>query len=65
MTELNLELDNVAIKTINRLMNHYKTNSRAEIIKKAVSLLTVAAYIDKTDGQLIARKEGRESTIIV
>lgn len=65
MTELNLQLDNVAIKNINKLMNYYNINSPAGVISKAISLLNVATYINKTSGELIARKEGKESIIIV
>lgn len=65
MTELNLEFDKNATKTMTRLMRHYKTNSKAEIIQKALSLLTLAALVDETKGELLARKQGKESTIII
>lgn len=65
MTELNLEFDKNATKTMTRLMRHYKTNSKAEIIQKALSLLSLAAIVDETKGELLARKHGREATIII
>jgi hypothetical protein len=59
MIEINLEIDNQFNQTIIDLMKRYKLHSKAELIKKAVCLLKMAAIIDETDGELIARKEGK------
>lgn len=63
MTELNLELDKKASQTIHELMNYYKINSRAELVSKAISLLNIATYVDKTEGELFARKGTHETRI--
>ncbi len=65
MSELYLELDNQAQKTITDLMRHYKISSRAEIISKALGVLKTAAHIENTKGELFARKGNHETKIIV
>lgn len=65
MTEITLEFDKKASKSINDLMNHYRINSKAELISKAIAVLKIAAYVDQTEGELFARKEGHETRIVV
>ncbi|HMG15024.1 MAG TPA: hypothetical protein VK590_06240 [Saprospiraceae bacterium] len=65
MPELALELDNKAQESINALMKHYKVGSRAEIVSKAIAVLKIAAHIEKTHGELFARKGDHETRIIV
>lgn len=65
MIELALELDNIAKKSIDDLMSYYNINNRAAVIQKAISLLKVAAHIEKTNGELFARKGEKETRIIV
>ncbi|HMG82320.1 MAG TPA: hypothetical protein VK559_04750 [Ferruginibacter sp.] len=65
MTELNLELDKKANDTIIDLMHHYQLKSKTELISKALTFLKIAAYIDRTHGELVARKEGEETRIII
>lgn len=62
MTEITLEFNDIANKTINDLKKHYGANT-AEIFKKGIGLLKLAAYIENTEGQLIARK-GNHDTIL-
>ena len=61
MTELTLELDQKANESINDLMSHYRVGSRAELISKAIEVLKIVATVDRTDGELVARK-GRGET---
>jgi metal-responsive CopG/Arc/MetJ family transcriptional regulator len=65
MTEITLELDQKAAQSINDLMDHYKVNSRAEIISKAIAMLKIAAHVGKTGGSLYARKGTNETKLIV
>lgn len=65
MTELTLEFDRKATQNIKDLMSHYQLNSTADVVKKAIAVLQVAAHVDKTKGQLIARKGANETRIIV
>jgi hypothetical protein len=64
MTELSLELDNRAQKSINDLMSHYRVG-RAEIISKALAVLKIAAHVENTHGELLARKGTSETRIVV
>ena len=63
--ELTLNFDAKAIQTINSLMMHYKAKNKAELIAKALTVLKVAAQVDTTGGELIARKGKDETKIVV
>lgn len=65
MTELTIELDNNAMISFNDLMIHYRLKTKAEVITKGLLLLKIAAAIDETQGELIARKGSGETRIIV
>lgn len=65
MTKLTLQLDNNALNRFNDLMKHYGLNTKAEVITKGLSLLKIAAYVDLTHGELIARRGSQETKIIV
>lgn len=64
MKELSLELDEKANDDIDDLMNYYGVG-RANIVKKALAVLKIAAYVSKTNGELLARKGLEETTIVV
>ncbi len=65
MSELALELDNTAQKSISDLMSHYGVGSRAEIVSKAIAMLKIAAHVERTEGELFARKGSHETKIVV
>lgn len=65
MANLTLNLDKRAEKSIDQLRAHYGASSKAEVIRKALALLQVAAEVDETNGELIARKNNKETKIIV
>jgi len=65
MSEITLKLDDKASESIKSLMYHYGVNTEAEVIKKGLSLLEISAYIDNTEGELLARKGAHETKIIV
>ena len=52
-------------KSLKELMTHYRVRNKAEIISKALAVLKIASHIDKTNGELFARKGGHETKIIV
>lgn len=65
MTEIVLELDHRASKSISELMTHYQVSSKAELISRAIAVLKIAAHVDKTQGELFARKGNRETKIVI
>lgn len=65
MTEITLEFDSKASRSMSDLMTHYHIKSKAELISKAIAFLQIAAYIDKTHGELVARKGTHETKIVV
>jgi hypothetical protein len=65
MTELTLQLDSRASEALQALMAHYGLNSKADLISKALAVLTLTAHIDKTEGELVARKGTHETKIVV
>jgi hypothetical protein len=65
MSNLTLNLDEKAEQTIEHLRKHYGASSKAEVIRKALTLLKVAAQVEDEDGHLIARKNGKETEIIL
>lgn len=65
MTELTLELDNNADQCIHELKHHYGLKTKAQVISKAIAMLKIAAYVDSTDGELIARKGAHETKLTI
>lgn len=65
MTEIALSLDRKAQESIRDLMDHYHVKTKAEIISKAIAILTIAAHIERTQGELVARKGMQETKIVV
>ena len=65
MTELVLELDKQACESMNDLMRYYHIGCPADLISKSLGVLKIAAHIDKTDGELIARKGTHETKILL
>ena len=65
MIELALELDQKAQQSVKELMKHYGVKNRAEIFSKALAILKIMAYVEKTDGEIFARKGNNETKIVV
>lgn len=65
MSNLTLHLSDKADKAIARLREYYGVSTRAEIIRKALTLLDIATDIAENDGELLARKGDKESKIII
>lgn len=65
MSEFIFDLDKKACQSMNDLMDHYHTSNKSEIISKGLAILKVAAHIEKTNGELLARKGNHETKIII
>lgn len=65
MSNLTLNFDEKAERNLEALKKHYGATSKAEVIRKALVLLKIASEIEETEGELIARKGGKEAKIIV
>jgi hypothetical protein len=66
MSNLTLNLDKKAENNLNELKKHYGSGSKAEVIRKALALLQIAAALEDQKGQLIAKKtdkNGIEQTV--
>ena len=65
MNEYTFRLDNKTDDQVTDLMTHYGVKTQAEIFEKALAALMIHAYVDSTDGELIARKGCHETKIIL
>ena len=71
MSNITLNLDAKALNTIDDLQAYYGCSSRAEVFRKAITLLKIAAEIEEQQGYLLAKKdakdgqEGKETRILV
>lgn len=44
-------------------MSYYRVKTKADVIKKAVAVLKIAAYVQSTEGELLARKGHHETKL--
>lgn len=58
-----LSMNREGLKMIESLKHHFNFSTEAEVIKTALRLLKLAATIEDTDGELIAKKGSRETRI--
>lgn len=65
MTELTFQFDHKATQSMKDLMAFYKVKNKADLISKGFAMLKLAAHIERTDGELVARKGANETKIIV
>jgi hypothetical protein len=63
--ELTIKLDKYADDACLNLMRQYGFKDYAQVLQRSLSLFQVAAFVDSTEGELIARKNGHETKIIV
>lgn len=63
--EIILDLDSKATQSVEELMNHYNLKSKAALFSKAIAVLKLVAHVNKTNGELFARKGSAETKIIV
>lgn len=64
MPNLTLNLDEKAEKNINRLKKRYGVSSKAEVIRKALTLLSIVARNEDEKGELLMRKGDKDTKII-
>lgn len=65
MQELTLIFDKKAAETISLLMKYYNVKNKAELISKAIHTLKIVAHITETKGELIARKDNKETILMI
>jgi len=65
MSTLTLRFDDKADETIQSLQSHYNIDSKADLIRKALALLKLAACIEYHNGELCARKKDNEGNEII
>lgn len=65
MSNITLNFDREMEQEISELKKHFHASSKAEVIRKALGLLKVAKKVQETDGELIARKDNKETLILV
>ena len=66
MSNLTLNLDKKAEQSIEDLKQHYGASSKAEVIRKALALLQVAARVQNGNGTLYAKgkdDKGNDKTV--
>jgi hypothetical protein len=64
MAEITLNFDKEALHSIDDLMKFYQVSNKADLITKAITVLKICAHVDRTNGELVARKNGQESIIL-
>lgn len=65
MSELTFTIDDKMTQSMEGMMRHYGVKTKADLISKAIAILKIASHVDETHGELIARKDGRETKIKV
>ncbi len=65
MQQITYSLDDKTYQSIAELCEYFNATDSAEVIKKSLALLQVAAYVKQTDGEIIIRKGNHETKLIV
>lgn len=65
MQDITYRLDKSTCDNIQDLMDHYKSADSAQLIKKSLALLRIAAYVEQTQGEIFIRKGDHETKLIV
>lgn len=65
MSELTLTFDSKMDQSMDGLMKRFGAKNKAELIAKAIAILKIASHVEETHGELIARKDGKETKIKV
>lgn len=63
MNEIYLHLDAKAVQEMNDLKNFYKLPSTLATIRVGLNLLMTAKKIEESNGQLIAKKDDKQTII--
>jgi len=65
MSEITLSMDDKMERSVAGLMQQFGAKTKAELISKAIAVLKIVAYVEETHGELIAKKDGKETKIRV
>jgi hypothetical protein len=65
MINLTLKINKDSMSDIKDIMEYFRIDNYQDLFSKSLSALKILAYIGKTDGELIARKDSRETIIVL
>ena len=65
MAVTTFNIDQKMEKTLEELKEHFGATSKAEVLRKAVALLKIAAESEAADGSIIIRKDGEEQKVLI
>jgi hypothetical protein len=66
MTFTSFSVDSKTDQTLEELRRHYRSSSKAAVLRKAIALLNVASRSEQADGTLIIRQpDGGDLKVIV
>ncbi|MEY4756477.1 MAG: hypothetical protein RJA34_1375 [Pseudomonadota bacterium] len=53
-------------QTLEKLRRHYQVSTKAEVLRKAIALLSVASRVEQADGTVIIRQQnGQDLKVVV
>ncbi len=65
MAVTSFNIDDKLNETLERLKEHYHAGSKAEVLRKAIALLNIAARNEEPDGSLIIRRGGQDVKVLM
>ena len=65
MAVTSFNVDDKLNETLERLKEHYHAGSKAEVLRKAIALLNIAARNEEPDGSLVIRSGGQEIKVLM
>ena len=65
MAVTSFNIDDKLNETLERLKVHYNAGSKAEVLRKAIALLNIAARNEDADGSLVIRHGDQETKILM
>ena len=64
MAVTSFNIDDKLNETLERLKLHYNAGSKAEVLRKAIALLNIAARNEEPDGSLVIRHGDKETKVL-
>lgn len=65
MAVTSFNIDDKLNETLERLKEHYHAGSKAEVLRKAIALLNIAARNEEPDGSLVIRRGDQEIKVLM
>ncbi|MFZ5836396.1 MAG: hypothetical protein ACOY2B_13600 [Pseudomonadota bacterium] len=65
MAVTSFNIDEKMANTLDKLKVHLSASSKAEVLRKAVALLTIAVESEAEDGSITIRKDNVDQKIII